>query len=257
MTITDEAQQNPVNDTQDAAMPTADQQTTNVVTSGTDAPKEVTVQDKDTSGLPDEVKDRTKREFEKIKDQLREERVRREYLEASFQAMQTPHPDPTPFVDPITGFVNEQALAEVQQRAQTADERAKRAEATVQQYMYQQEERDAYQAHPELKDKTFMNQARGIMYDSQVNPQEYGKQLSIKEAADYLKSLTAPVTEQAKAEGSKEALEQITPKEQASFAAEGSRGVSDSGDDLEQLQYRSRRGDVDALAERLKNVPRK
>lgn len=246
----------PVKETQESPMPSEEQKTTESAQQVEDQKSQTPV--KDESGLPDTASERTRREFEKLQDKLREERTRREYFEGVFNSMNTPKPEPeTPVYDPNTGLINETALEQSRNEAREAKKRAIRAEQAVQNYLYQQEQREADTNHPELKDESFRAQAEGIMYHSQVNPERYGKQLNLNEAATYLKGLTKKQTEKVTAEAQKDALERIEPKEQASLAAEGGNVRStDTGDvELEDLRYRSRRGDIHALAERLHKVP--
>ena len=244
-----------VKETPQSPMPSEEQKTTGSEQQLDEAQAQSTV--KDEQGLPDDASERTRRNFERLTDQLREERTRREYFESVFTQMNAPKPvAPTPVYDPATGLINENVLTDVQRRAQEAEERARRAEAAVSNFQHQQEERDAYTSHPELKDESFKAQAEGIMYHSQVNPQKYGAQFNLNQAATYLKGLTKPQADKVKAQAQKEALETIEPKEQASLTAEGGNVKPEVGDDeLEALRYRSRRGDIHALAERLHKVP--
>lgn len=252
MMATQEGTNEAENATQLPAMPTGEQQTTDPV-QPTEAVETQTSEVTDESGLPSDAKERTREQFEKIQSQLREERTRREYYESVFNTMNTPKVETPPVYDPESGLINEKVLTDLQRQTQEANARAQRAESMASSYIAQQEERDAYTSHPELSEKSFMAQTRGIMYDSQVNPQEYGKQFSLKEAADYLKSATAPV----KAQAQKEVLEQIASKEQATLEAAGTGGRTSTPDgDEEQLVYDSRRGNVDALAARLSKIPR-
>ncbi len=243
------------NETQQSAMPTENQQTTDTV-QPTEAVETQTSEVKDESGLPSEASERTRREFEKLQGQLREERTRKEYYESVFNSMNAPKVELPTVYDPETGLVNERVFTDVQRQVAEANARATRAETMASSYVAQQEERDAYSSHPELSDKSFFAQTRGIMYDSQVNPQEYGKQFTLKEAADYLKNTTKP-SDKAKAQAQKEVLEQIATKDQATLEAAGTGGrTSTSEGDEEQLRYDSRRGNVDALAARLSKIPR-
>lgn len=259
-----QAEQNTGN--QEAPMPSA-QEPIQPDAQVQDAPQEGSVQSTQ-EGLPADASDRTRNEFEKLRNQLREERVRRETLEQTFKTFQ-PQPAPVvretpkPFIDPETGFLNEDRLTAAEQRAIDADTRAKQAEESLKSYLLEQEKREAFTAHPELNpeksgfDQNLSNLTRSILTDSMLNPQDYGgKALSFKEAADRVKGLQKPVLEQAKKEGAQQALEQLTPKEQAALAANGvPNQQSSTRGDLSQLQYRTRKGDVDAIHERMKGVP--
>ena len=241
--------------TQDVAMPATEQQTPDAVTP-TETVETQTTEGKDAQGLPEGVKERTAREFEKLREQLREERTRREYFEGVFTSMNTPQPQtPQPVYDPETGLINENVVTQAQLQAQEAIQRAQRAEASVAQYLYEQEQKEAYAKHPELADELFATQAQGLMYHSQVNPDKYGgRQLSLGEAASYLKSIQKPIAEKTKAQVQKETLESLAPKEQASLEATGE--ARSLPEDDQTLVYESRRGNQDALAVRLSKIPR-
>lgn len=241
--------ENPEKTTQDAAVPTAEQKTP-PVTDGQQSDQQVQ------EGLPDNASERTRREFEKLREDLRQEREQREYLESLYSASQLP-PSPQqddPYEDP--------ALRE----AREAKERAARAERGLQQLQADQENREVYQSYPELDpkgekhDKELHNETRRLMLDSMVNPKDYGnQQLSFLEAAKMAKDKLVGKTEEAKKQGAQEALEGIAPKEQASMEATGSPTRAADltvDDDLEELRLRSRKGDEHAIAQRLARIPR-
>ena len=99
---------------------------------------------------------------------------------------------------------------------------------------------------------------RAFALDSMIHPEDYsGKPLSFKEAADLAKSnLPAKKVEEVRKEAAKAAIEQLTPKEQASLEAVGSPDRrSQVEQPLEDLRFRSRKGDQDAIVERLKGIP--
>lgn len=240
----------PVNDTQEVAVPTTEQKTSEPVVE-----QQVTE-----SGLPNEASERTKHEFEKLQTQLHEERRRREAVENAFKSMQ---PAKTETVAPLydeNGYLNEQALTDVQQRAIAAEKRAAAAEQSIKGYMEYQEKARVYEAYPELNpegkthDKEFHKETRRIALDSMLNPDDYGgKQLSFKEAADLAKGKLTKGIDAVKKEAAQEAIEQLTPKEQAALEAVGTPGRRDviAGERLDDLRTRSRRGDETAIMERL------
>lgn len=224
-----------------------------------EAPEEETPKE----GLVEDASDRTRHEFEKVQGQLREERQRRETLENAFKAMQPQQPEvvPEPLYDPSTGILNEEVLTDVQRRAYEAEKRALAAEKSIQGYMQEVEARDAYAAYPEANPNAkefnpeLKKRASAILLHSMVNPQEYdGKQLSLKEAYDYIKSSQGSDVEKVKAEAAKEAVEKLTPKEQASLEAVGSPARRSVGEDLEELRYRTRKGDNLAIIERVRRI---
>ena len=266
MTDDPKADINAVNDTQQSAMPTDDQKTTGTEVSGEAAQGEETSQTADEPVLPEGVKERTAREFDKLQSQLREERAKREYLETVWSSMK-PKEEPKaevmpPIYDSQTGLLNEQALTDLQRQSLEAQQRAARAESTIQSYMEEKEKLETYSVHPELNpdgksfNKDLHVATRRILLDSMVNPQDYGKQLSFKEAGDLAKKVSQPAVEAAKAEGAKEALEQLTPKEQAALEATGSPNRrNELSSNIDDLRYKTRKGDKDAIVERLRNIP--
>ena len=239
----------PVKETPEAPMPSVEQKTPE--------PQEVK------EGLPEDASERTRHEFEKVQMQLREERQRREAIESAFRAMQPKQPEvvPEPLYDPTTGILNEQVLTDVQKRTYEAEQRALHAEQAVQGYMQEVEAREAYAAHPEANpnakefDPELKKRASAILLHSMVNPNEYsGKQLSLKESYDYLKTSQGDEVVKAKQEAAKEAIEQLTPKEQASLEAVGSPARRTEGVNLDELRYRSRKGDKEAIIERMRRI---
>lgn len=242
---------------QGAAVPTAQQTTP-------EPQEQQTAQE--TQALPEDAKERTRREFDKLTAQLRDERARREYAEAVAKTYTPPTPtqeEPTIY-DSETGLINEQVFTESQRKAQEAYERATRAEQTLQSYQKDQEDRELYSAYPELDsnekhgqkfDKELFKEIRKIYLDSAVNPEDYGGQLSLKQAADIIKKSSNQTTEAAKEQGAKEAIENLTPKEQASLEATGSpnrAAALDADAEEEDLRYRARKGDDYAMTELLR-----
>lgn len=261
MTDTQRANMTTEMPTQDEPMPSSEQKTPE-----SDSPQDVETSSQVPSGqvneegLPSDSKERTQREFEKLRNQLREERERREYAESVFTSLQTKRePDIVPVLDPETGYVNETALTDIQRRAIKAEERAQNAENAVQKYFKEQEDREVYRAYPQLNpdsdklDKSLHVETRKVMLDSMLNPQDYGnRQLSFKEAADLASGKLTGTLDEAKKLGAKEALESLGPKEQASLEATGSPDRrNDALTTQSDLAYKSRKGDVDAITERL------
>lgn len=247
----------PVNDTQVAPTPSAVQQTTEQVV-------DTTVSD----GLPESASDRTRARVQEVlgkaemfEQELRVERQRREALESAFKSMQPKVGAPEPIYDPNTGLLNEQVFNDVQKKAYEAEQRALKAEQAVQGYLADQENRRAYETHPELNpdakqfDKELHKKARAVLLDSMMNPQDYGgKQLSLKDAGDYLKGNPAleSAVAQARREGASEAIEQLTPKEQAALEATGaSSRRTEVATNLDTLRFQTRKGNIGATMERM------
>lgn len=244
----------PENETQEAATSTAEEKTA------------VKADD----GLPDEASERTKSRFDELTNQLREEKTKREALERAVSTLKpkeaTKEPE-APIYDPDTGLLNEQALNTVQLRAIEAEKQAHKTQAELQQLLDDRkkevqlrEDQEAYTAHPELNptDKAFNKDLRDVtaalMLKSMIHPEEFeGKQLSHKEAGDRAKDLIAKISGNVREEAAKEAIEQLSPKEQAALEATGSQVRQTTGD-LDSLKRRTRSGDVNALVERLKGI---
>jgi len=266
MTDDQQALKDSVKDTQESPMPSEEQKTEEAPTVEEDAPKEVSTQK--TEGLPEDAKERTKREFDKLRKELRDERERREYVEKVFTSLQPKQSkaELKPLIDPETGLFNSQAQMERDRLLQEAQERAERAEKAVQQYTVEQENQKMYSVHPELDpesqqfDQDLHNVTSALLLKSMVNPEQFGgKQLSGVEAGEMAKRLMKKEVESAKEAGAKEALEQVTPKEQASLEASGSSGRrTQVAPKLDELRYKSRKGGeegLEAIVARLRNVP--
>ena len=94
--------------------------------------------------LPDEASDRTKSRFDELTMQLKEERQRREALESAFQTLK-PKDEPTKpeaIYDPTTGLLNEQALTNVQLRAQEAEKQAQMTQKQLDGYLEDQKKQN-------------------------------------------------------------------------------------------------------------------
>src|SRR5258708_1208262 len=196
--------------TQQPAMPTGNQQnpTLGQVDSGAASTQVVTPTTESTEGLPNDTSERTKREFDKLREQLRVEREARLANDKLFNQISTSRQEPKldepkPLYDPNTGLLNEGVFSDVQKKAYEAEQRAKKAEATIQSNE-QQRVRDkdevqlseAHAVYPQLNpkakdfDKDLYTKARSLMTDSMVYPNDYGgKILTYKEAADRIKGI--------------------------------------------------------------------
>ena len=167
-----------------------------------------------------------------------------------------------PMVDPETGLLNEQAVSHRDRLILEANARASRAEEAAQNYIREQENRDTFIAFPELNpegekfNKPLHNLTRSIALDSMVNPQDYGdRQLSFKQAADLAKKTMGTSVEEVKKEAAKEAIERLTPKEQASLEATGSTTRRQQAlGTKDELARRTRKGDLNAIVERMRNM---
>ena len=179
------------------------------------------------ASLPQETRERTKEQFDKLLDSnrrlfetnelLRREMSQRNTAQQTFAPIQqtppqvqTPQVNPADFVetDPTTGeqYINTQKMT---QKMNEVNARASRTEQAVNNYIKTSEQREidrqskeTYSMYPELNpgtstavnpkfDEKFNKQVRGVLLDSMYNPNDYGgKPLSFKEAADFVKATT-------------------------------------------------------------------
>lgn len=242
--------------TQPAPMPSAEQQVPEVASPEIASSQEVSTQIASTEGnLPDDTRERTKREFEKLKTQLAQEREQRMRYQQMFA---TPQPQPTnqlpDYYNPETGEVD---VLKLEQRNRSLEQQLHQLSGTVQSITakeQQQQEEETYKAYPELDPNTGkFNQAlhravTGYLTDAYLR----GENPTFKQAADAINSLRAKEIAQAEVKGAEQALQQLSTKEQASLEAIGrSDKRQEVAANVEALSLRSRRGDMSAVAERL------
>ncbi len=218
------------------------------------------------AALPDDASDRTKREFEKLRSQLADERQKRMQSESVFDSIRMKPQANTGelgnLYDPNTNLVDIAALEQLRIKTLSAEERATRAERTVERYVEEQQTKEALAVHPELDpskkgfNQTLYKATRAILLDSMVNPQDYdGRQLSYKAAADLAKSVNNKVVADAERQGATKAIEGLSSKEQAALEATGRSDGRSYTEDSDDLAYRTQKGDVKAIMERLKRIP--
>ena len=271
------ANETPENDTQESPMPSEDQKTPDSSDDATasPAPREEAASSTEDQELPSDTTERTRAEFEKMRKRYAEERAKREYYENMFTTLKTQpqkeqEEEVAPIYDPNTGLLNENVLTDIQRKTFEAEKRARAAEAAIKEYeqnrqkeAYERENQETYKEFPELdkKNKKLFNQelhveTRKLMFDSMLNPDDYkGKNLSFIEAAKLAKQRIGSTLDEARKEGATEAIEKLTPKEQASLDAVGSPGRrNEVGQDLETLRQRTRAGDRLAAIERTKRI---
>jgi len=221
--------------------------------------------------LPKGASERTKKQFNKLKSQLKEYRERL-FGEQVFRDIK-----PTPakkvegerkLYDPETGIVDVQALERLESRTVRAEEDARRSKEAVTRYIESTQSREAYASHPELDpkgdkfDEKLHRTTRAFIMDSTAFPDSYGgRTLSYKEAADLAKEAKVtgqPVPEE-KPETPKQAAERLTPKEQASLEASGrpTPGVRKelSEEEAERERVLTRLGQREAMTERMSRIP--
>lgn len=193
------------------------------------------------------------------------------------QQVPTPQPqqvDPRDFIerDPVTGeqYINE---TKMKSRIREIEERASRAEQTINSFIKTAEQREidrqnaeAFSAHPELNpdsdgfDKNLSRQVRSVIYDSLLNAQDYGgRPLSFKEAADFIKGQQTPDTTTPTQGGNESTGESAAPqtnekKEQSSaqaMSAPQNAPQQTSSEELGRMRMATRMGDDSALAARI------
>lgn len=242
-----------------------------------------------TPQAPPVVSERTTEQFEKLKDSngklfeanklLQQELTRRAKSEQTFapiqQVPQAPAPAIEQFVDtdPVTGeqYVNQQKLSAA---LSDATKRATNAESAVQNYIKQQQvleqekqERDAYNAHPEVDpsnqkfDAEVSRRTRSLLLDSMMNPQDYhGHALTFKEAADEAKSQTQgqAAAVQANTQQAIDTKQQATTEVTGVSGAFAQQAGSGQPEELSVLRNQTRLGRGDqstwAIAKRLTKV---
>lgn len=183
--------------------------------------------------------------------------------------------DPQDFVelDPVTGerFLNGQKM---QARMREIEERAIRAESAIKAHSerIQKEEmdrqnREAFSAYPELEpgnekfDPEFHRHVRGVLLDSFWNKEDYGGHpMSFKEAGDFVKKTYAPTNKTSpQGENNEPAGESAAPAGNDLKAQASAQVMSQpqnapqqmNSQELEELRWQTRTGNVEALAARL------
>lgn len=210
------------------------------------------------SELPEGTKERTSEQFEKLKKQLATERTQRLQMEQSLRQTQTtPEQPEVAKQDWYDAESNSVDIGKLNNWASSLEQRASSAENLARGVVTQtqaSQEKEAYESYPELDpnspnwDENFHNAVSGYLLNTQLS----GKQTSFKQAADLIKGVSGSKVEEAKKEGAKQALEELTPKEQASVNLPGRSDRRTATDTtLEDLQSRTRTGDETAIAERL------
>lgn len=255
MTDAPKAELKPETETQEEAMPASEEKTT----------EETKVE---LAELPEDAKERTREQFEKLKSSYREEREKRIQMEKTFQEMQLKPKPQQPVVedwyDPETNAVD---LAKLRARETRRDAELTQLRQQVQGVQAQtqaQQEKEVFDLYPELNpsgdkfDESLHDAVTGYLTTQLLK----GKNPTFKEGAEaVLKIADRKATksaQEAEKTGAKKALEQLSPKEQAALEATGRSDRRPKGKDLEFLSRESRRGDargIEAIVERMKAIP--
>jgi len=233
-----------------------------------------------TAPLADDVKDRTKEQFDKLLESNRrlaeenalksQEIAKREEMDRVFgeqnkKPTQQPAIDPSDLItkDPVTGeeWVNGKVL---KTKLEEANAKAARAEQIINSYIAETQDKEAkrqneeaFAAYPQLDpngkkfDPNFTKHVRGILQDSMWNSNDYGgRPLSFKAAADFVKSSFQPTgpaalttEEVAAAKAASDAAQAVKEAASATPVAQpgnASRQNIDDTNELENLKYRTR-----------------
>jgi hypothetical protein len=257
-------------ETQKAPMPSATQKTPDPKAADEASPKGEATQQKVEGAeakLPEGVKERTTEQFEKLQKQLAEERSKRVKAEQVFSKL-TPQPtqpvQPTAptvpdYFNPETGEVD---VLKLERQNQTLRQQVGQLNQRVQGIAdadQAKQESEAFKAYPELDpngdkfNQTFHDSVSGLL----TNALFKGEKITFKEAAERVAKLSSKEAKKAEKAGAEKALEQLTPKEQAALEATGRSDKRIPSVDLASLQRRTREGDINAIYERIRRVPKK
>ena len=217
--------------------------------------------------LPDDTKKRTTEQFDKLREQLKTEREGRLRLERTYQRLGVPtQQSPTPdYYDPATGTVDVNKLHQKVTQAERMAQQAIQATKGIIADSDREQEVTAYKAHPDLDPRADGGEKfGGVKFNEDLHKATLGylatqfaegKSMTLKQAADKVKSFSKVELKKAEEEGAKKALSDLTPKEQASLEAVGRSDRRKDTADLGDLRVKTRHGDESALQKRLKNIP--
>lgn len=215
--------------------------------------------------LPDGTKERTTQQFEKLKQELREERERAKRYEQMLGRQVQPQvprqvqkPDSN-WYDPDTNMVDVNKLQRYNQYLESQVGQLSQRVQSITESDQRKQELETFSVYPELDpnansyDKDFSDAVQGALTSAYLR----GETPTFKEVADKIANFAGKKVKVAEKQGATKAMEQLTPKEQASLEATGrSDKRVEVRQDEAQLQQRTRIGDIDAILERLKGVPK-
>lgn len=212
--------------------------------------------------LPEGAKERTAQQFEKLRRELKEERERARRYEQMFGKQvqpQTPKPqEPTrDWYDPETNMVDVNKLQQYNQYLESQVGQLNQRVQSIAESDQRKQELEAFGTYPELDpnadkfDRNFSDAVQGALTSAYLR----GETPTFKEVADKIAEFAGKRVKAAEKEGATKAMEQLTPKEQASLEATGrSDKRTEVREDAQELAKRTRTGDIDAIMERLKGV---
>jgi hypothetical protein len=216
--------------------------------------------------LPEDAKQRTTEAFDKLKKDLATERERRVRLEQTLQVPQqqqtqqqpesdSPYPE---YYNPETGEVDVVKLNQREQQFQQQIQQLEQRTNTIAKAEQVKQEQETYSAYPELNpsgekfDQAFHDAVSGALTAAYLR----GETPTFKSVADNVAEFAGKQAKKAEKAGATKALEELSPKEQAAMEATGrSDRRTETQQPLEDLQKKTREGNLDAIIERMKNVP--
>jgi len=230
---------------QPEAKPTSEQKTPEPVKTA-EAPAKVAkpVEAEKERELPEDAKERTKEQFDKIKSNYRKEREK-------------PIDD---WYNQETGQVDVNKLKAREARRDAELNQLRQQVQGVSAQTQAQQEKELYVSYPELNpsgdqfDETFHKAVRGSLTTAYLD----GENPNPKDVADAIMGIASKQTKQAEKEGAKKALEQLSPKEQAALEATGRSDRRLPERNLGSLQQATRKGGdrgINAIVERMKGIP--
>jgi hypothetical protein len=259
-------QQEAPEENQDEEMPTSEQTST---------------EEGEEGALPNEVSERTRKEFEKLKGTNKElsEKLRKyegeETLGNVFDSLFTPqqkkqvpqqnlsHLNEVQVDNIATKFVDDdgtvdinalnQALVQANERAKQAEQQARLARQSVMQDREQREVAEAHAKHPWLdpKNPNFDRKGFELVRDRIVRNMVEGKHKPLVSIAEEVMEVYKPSDQSTAEKAVKDYKDSQVKKAQASSVQSG-RGQPRETNPLSDLRERTSRGDISAIEERIK-----
>lgn len=247
-------------ETQQEAVPTPEQKTSEPVETTKDAAREPEVKEAELE-LPQGSKERTTEQFEKLKTQLSDERAKRVRLERVFTQPVRPQTREVPeWYDQSTQSVDVGKLQQRESRLQNQISTLENQLSGLTRNEEIKQESEAYATYPELNPKSgnFDERFQKQLISYMATEFAEGKQISMKQAADDIIALSESRSKKAEKAGAKKALESLSPKEQAALEATGRSDRRLPSENLAAIRARSRQGGrkgLEAVMERLAKIP--
>lgn len=200
------------------------------------------VSDEPSMGLPESVADRTKREFEKLKENNRK-------LKEELEGYRTQDYQPSRPV--VENFVDDEGNVDIttlNKSLKEANERAYRAEQIALETKKDREKKmvaEAHQKHPYLDpdNDSFDSQFYDLVRDRLIRNYSEGREKDITVVADEIAKIYKPT---------KAVVENKNETAKANVNQSVSKRVQT--DDLDDLRRRTVQGDAEALRERIRNL---